>query len=476
MTVFGIFSIFLTLSGAVILLEIGEPTIAFATAIFGFLIFDAVAWDRVVRDNRISFALKVAFCVGAVSKLFPIAMCATLVLQPDQPMPWGDAIYPMPITAALGGAAANISLTLVLLVCQYFLPAYEPPKVAGIAASAGSSLELSLIVAGVIKLLYWVAVSDFSNPFFYIIRRLDSALTLVPFLVGLTSQRCRISTIFWMVVMAIGLIVAVLTGSRGKAFIPIGFFLVGYVLSLVDWRARIDFAIFYLTPAILFLLFAAVYIEVARDIGGRTHLSDVLTDGTLLKRIENINLSDEVDSKGGILYRASRRLTAWPPYVVPTMSPEPIPFRGFDDLSEELSATTSFRFGTAITSGQYYLANLHLKPYGFAVHVNAEGVKTSNVGMPMFVDGFTRAGWLGGVLYCLFGYTTIVIIEIVARGFLLPNYVPVFLVVLCTIANPYNLSVSGLTTDWRQLILESILVTVVFSGVHLIQAIRQRSQ
>ncbi|WP_146676073.1 hypothetical protein [Pirellula sp. SH-Sr6A] len=285
---------------------------------------------------------------------------------------------------------------------------------------------------------------------------------MTPFFVGLTAFRLKIAFRFWLVVLACQIVISVITGTRGQAFIPLILFLVGFAIGLPSWKLRFQIGTTILIPVAALLLFAGAYIGVARDIVGRKDLASALESGSLTSRVSANAIENTMSKAGDVFFNAFNRLTLWPPLVVPCMSPEIVPYWGFDDLYDEIEATRSIRIGSDQTSGSMYSAHMRLQPFGFAVHYRSDGMKVSSVELPPFVDGYARGGWIYGFLFCGMTYTVLLLIEHGAARHIAPKNMSLFLILQVVICSPTRLMDNGAIGATRLLVLEAIMCFVLF--------------
>lgn len=441
----------------------GSTSICFGLLLLGFILVDLAVWMLIVRENGNSFSLKVLFVNGFLAKVFAILSCLSDIIGSGEGMPWLFAIEQSPLAAALGCAIPNLTIAALLFLMSVLRgPGLKLPSIISLTQIVDRRFELFLIVSAVLNVLYWITLLDFSNPLLYLIARISSALSFAPFFAGLAYRRFQSSFKVWIVVLFFQLIVSFITGTRGAAFIPIGLFLIGILCAMPTWKTKMNFSLRLALPACVALAAVGVYIGIARDIVGRTNLAEAITSGSLGARLGGTDVVREARDRGGFLHNLSRRLTSWPPIVVPCMSPEPVAFRGFEDFNEEIDALTSFRIGRSIDSGKFYFSNFCLKPYDFAVHVDKKGIMTSSVELSIFVDGFTRGGWLVGVGYCFVGFGLVILVEGVFRKFTLKCNLPLYLIIVVVLCSIRRFGNSGLLIECRLLILETLLCLAVF--------------
>lgn len=428
---------------------------------------DASFWYGYVKHEYRSFALKVAFVRSWVFKLFPVGMCLTLPLSEDYLFPWGDYLYEAPFTAAFASMIVSVSIVAVYSLTKILgAPASRRVTLANMLRHTSVRFELFLYFAGTVKLLYWLSITALANPLFYFLRVLESSLAFVPFFVGLSALTFKRATWFWIGVFAFHLFASFLTGTRGAAFIPIGLFLIGFAIQLPSWRIRIRWGII-LTPVFVFLIVSGVFIGAVRDVVGRTDLATAIKEGSILTALTETTVQSQIDYSGGIAYKAFRRLSSWTTIVVPVMTPDEVPYRGFSDFFYEVRSAFGLGIFALINpswQGNYYFGNLFLQQYGFAVHVDAAGFKTSNVELPVQVDAFMRGGWIAAFVFTIFAYLVIYALERILRRRLLPVKQPLFLILLCVLCylSALRLFKASLVDSMRQVFLEGAFCFVVF--------------
>ncbi len=411
---------------------------SFAAALLMSICIDGALWFRVIKNDTRSFALKFSFAIQWLKKLAPLGVCLSLPLNMDYLFPWGEYILSSPIKAVGGSLLMSFAITLVyLLTSKQPEPGGRPPGLKQLIALAGPRLEYFLIFAALVVLSRWVTVLYVGNPIFYLARILASLLTLAPFFAGYTAFRFWKSTLVWLIVLALGVVASYATGSRGMAFYPIIFFLAGFMLSLPTWRQRIKWGLLIVIPTAALLATLGVRIGIARNIVGRMSIVDALKQGSIMQSVTEGEITSVADVQGGTAFKTFRRLTSWPPYVIPTMTPDPVPFRGFGDFLWQVRG--AFELGIiALVSedyrGPFYFDNIHLQPYGFAVHIGADMRKVSNVEFPMHMESFTRGGWIPALLFPFVAYYALFSAERLLRRALLRKYPAVFffmLMLLC---------------------------------------------
>lgn len=449
---------------------------AFVGGRWGFLVatimsavFDIMLWYGIVKNDHRSFALKFAFVANFLLKLMPLGACLSLPLNEDHIFPGGTMLFDSPLAAAGGAMIRTSAIAFVLLITRpVSMPLRYDIPIRRMLRQTSPRYEFFLIFAGIVNLSYWVAVTGLDNPVFYFARILNTTLDVVPFFVGLTAFQFKRATIFWLVVLAIQVVIALLTGTRGAAFWPLMYFLCGFIFGMPNWKVAIKWSIG-MAPVALALGFLAVWIGAVRSETGRTDLATALKTSTMIEVLSDPIVASGVQIRGNHAFEAFRRLTIWGDYIVPAMTPDPIPYRGFSDFRWEVSS--AFNLGIfALVAGAsearsgVYFSSMALKPYGFAVHVDKMGMKTSNVPFPVNVSAFTRGGWLPAIGFTVFAFFMVFTVERIFKKMLLPRRQPLFLFMMMVMCYISYRRIRGdtLVETLRQFALEGTFAFVCF--------------
>jgi hypothetical protein len=444
---------------------------ALGLGLVGSICLDVAIWKGIIKQSGFSLALKVFFLFIAFRKIFPLLLCFIALPLPIESIPWGFAILKQPLIAVLGYSVEGWCTALIVFLGQS-LTQQRAVGMTDVAALARNSPSIGwfLGLAAVTSLFWWFAITEFDNRFFFIVRRFHNALAFAPFFVGLTCRVFPNVARLWILVLALQFGISFITGTRGGAFYPAIFLLTGYLIGIPSTEERRSIFLFRVAPLLCVLFAFGVVIGAARDAVGRTDLVTALREGTLFSKIKLDKVLDRINSGDGFLMSGIIRMTSLPPLAVPNLSPEPIPYRGFDDFGEELAASTSTRFFSGEEGSRFYWANWCLKPYGFAVNKDKSGRKTSSVELSSFVDGFTRGGWPIGIAWCLIGYTVWVLVELVARNMISVLGTSMFIVILITLFNPDRFGVHGLIYETKTLLLDVMLCAAIFYGISLLSS------
>ena len=246
-----------------------------------------------------------------------------------------------------------------------------------------------LVVAAVVLLLYWPAALENSGAIGYVGRILATALMIAPFLAGHDSRADRRLAALWSVAILVNAVVGIVAGTRQMAFIAALLFGAGYISALPRGRRLVVGACAGLAMVPLIQLAGAL--GVLRDEVGRgglellrpDHAQEVF-DGILRQMTPSDQQNSEEVTRQGVA-----RLLAWTNVVVPIMTPETIPYRGFDGFLDEAIQTLRIARVSGLTVDDLLDAGLATAParvYGFSVNAN------TSVEFTLAADGWSRGG------------------------------------------------------------------------------------
>ena len=437
----------------------------FAMVLAAVILVDAALWFGYVAGKHESFALKAGFVALILHAFMPLFMCLALPLDADYIFPWGDYIFKSPFQAAFAFLAGPVAICLVLLTFS-LIPSRQPGlPVRRMIDDSGARFEWFLIFAAFLKLSIWFTVLLPGNPIFYLLRVLTYALTVVPFFAGYCALKYKKATLAWVVTIGLSLLASAYTGARGAAFYPAIYFLIGFFLGLRTHRERFSWGLIIGVPSVVMLGLLGVYIGLARDVVGRTDLRGAATgnrsvyDAALDSSVQREMLTKLQE---GVAFKVFQRLALWPIPVIPAMTPDPIAYRGFSDITDELKAATQLgMISGQLNSGGIYFSNLYLKPYGFAVHASRYG-QVSNVEMPVFTDAFTRGGWIAGIIFLYLAYSVVYVAEQLLKRYLIVRYQCVFLILLSVLG-----TISAVRINMEPLI-DVVRATILYGGFSLV--------
>lgn len=297
----------------------------------------------------------------------------------------------------------------------------------------------------IFTLLFWMgSLVDF-GVVKAVLQVLQRAFTLVPFIAGFYYRRLGWVTLLWIVVIFANVALGVATGSRGPAFLPAIFFLIGLI---VGSRGRERLLI---CGLLAFLAIPGSYvfgmIEVIRTDVGRLSLSELNAD-KLSQVASSMTksrgaMADEYESLPAWV-RTNIRIVTWPTLVVACVANNSGAQRGFDDLPDQLLASLNVVAITGQATSYYNegLFNLRASDYGFRVD---EG---TSVEFGLIAESWDRGGLLAAYIYSLVAVISFCGVESLIRRML--RHGPAFQAIAISVAfstafltlNIYNLPLS----------------------------------
>ncbi|MBL9188119.1 MAG: hypothetical protein JNK23_11605 [Opitutaceae bacterium] len=223
---------------------------------------------------------------------------------------------------------------------------------------------------------------------------LHLAFFMTPLLIGLCWRRYPIAAAIFGVAVVIGGILALGAGSRALLFLPLAFFALGVWLTLS--RLMRVWAALGSVLLIVPVFYLSARIETVRKDG------TVEREGDLLARAGEIRRLVGESSRGEGVFanftRGVERMIIWSNFVALGYSPDRVPYRGFDDFTDEfrfMNQSTLFR-----EANDYLDESLDrefglgaARRYGFSISVGG------SVPFPVLADGWSRAGIWGVVLF-----------------------------------------------------------------------------
>lgn len=260
-------------------------------------------------------------------------------------------------------------------------------------AVPGFGFILGLFAVGL--LLYFLGTLFVRVPFLtQFIIYLHLSFFMSPVLLGLCWRRYPVPVAVFGAAILVGGAFALGAGSRALLFLPLVFFALGLWFSL-GRAARLGVA-----AGALLLIVPVFYLS------GR--IESVRKDGTVEREGDVLARAGEIGRLvgapgGGEGLRANftrgvERMIMWGNLVALTLSPERVPYRGFDDFAEEmrfLNQSTLFQDADAYLDEsldrEFGLGAA--RRYGFGVVVGG------TVPFPVLADGWSRGGLLGVAFY-----------------------------------------------------------------------------
>ncbi len=301
-----------------------------------------------------------------------------------------------PFRAVLAMLLVPVGGLLAAVLWRFASVLRRSPPAAEDQSDIAAERRVYLVFGALLQLLYWPAGLDNAGATGYAVRILASGLTVVPFLAGRDSRDDKGLRRIWLATIAINALIGIVVGARTHAFFPVVLFAAGYISVLPPRQRR--FAASLALAASIPLVELSGAAGMVRDDFGR--------GGLELLRAERVNEVAQAmvqSLKGGDQQDADKmrmhgfgRLLAWTNVVVPLMSPEEIPYRGFDGFVTEAAQTFQIASVSGLTVEDLLDAGLNNEParlYGFTVNVY------TGVEFTLAADAWSRGGPLVVILF-----------------------------------------------------------------------------
>lgn len=399
-------SIFLTLLGAIGAISIGSGRITIIFLSIGSLgvcaliliIMKHIAPELLLsRLVLASYALQCFWLIFVAS--FDIGVTDETVLVPE--------LYQHPFR----GVLPNLLVPLAALATVGFwrmLPIRPVNRrdVWQLTKRAPTGLEIYLLIEAGLMLLSWPAAigwdttsgrgldQEYTHLWGYAVRVVQQSFSFMPLVMGRYFLQFPRTNRLWLVVLPINAAIGLSVGGRGPALIPVGLYIIGRVLGQSGTN-RLRSMIFATLLVIPISVLAGAVGVVRSDIG-RGDFSLFSPDrveemaDSIWSYLTNPSSSTDQDT----LINGPGRMVVWPNLSATILTPEYIPYRGFDSFLPEVSMTFKIAAFAGLSRQDMYDANLSSYPatlYGYMVNPD------TSVEWGVLADGWSRGG-ISGVL------------------------------------------------------------------------------
>ncbi|MGO9302149.1 MAG: hypothetical protein ACLP3R_00405 [Candidatus Korobacteraceae bacterium] len=244
-----------------------------------------------------------------------------------------------------------------------------------------------LVASALLLLAYWPATEEHAGWWAYGVRAIH--VGFMPLFMGRYFRQFPWANRLWMSVLAINAVIGLSLGGRSLAFIPVVLYLIGRTLAQPAGKRLRSLVLVGLLGLPLFAISGAL--GAVRGEIGRGDFSifslDRIAETTNAIRSRLAYRSNVTDQ--AILLNGPGRMVVWPNLDAAILTPETIPYRGFDDFAHEV--LLSFKiFALANFSRQdTYDAGLFSYPatrYGYSVNTG------TSVEWGVLADGWSRGG------------------------------------------------------------------------------------
>jgi len=222
----------------------------------------------------------------------------------------------------------------------------------------------------------------------------QQSLFMTPVLIGLNWRQYRAPVVLFLCAMVVTAVFAFAEGSRSLIFLPGVFFGTGVWLTL-NWNRRL------LTGLAVGLLMIPVFYVSSLVENVRREVRDSGSDSVIARSQSIAELLPKEKGQANIRITCVRgidRMIMWSELVALALTPEVVPYRGFDNFWDEMRLLNRTSVSANIKEFVEEQYDLTLGPgaailYGFGVSAGG------TVPFPVLADGWSRAGLPGVVLF-----------------------------------------------------------------------------
>jgi hypothetical protein len=316
-----------------------------------------------------------------------------------------------------------------------------------------------LVASAVLLLAYWPATVEHAGWWAYGVRVVHQSMGFMPLFMGRYFRQFPRTNRLWMPVLAINAVIALSLGGRSQAFMPVVLYLIGRALGQQAGKRVRSLVLVGLLGIPIFAISGAL--GAVRGETGRGDFSIFSLDRTaettnaIWSRLAHrSNLIDQ-----DILLNGPGRMVVWPNLEAAILTPETIPYRGFDDFAHEVLLSFKIFAPADFSRQDSYDAGLFASPatrYGYAVNTS------TSVEWGVLADGWSRGGpWAT----MLFGFV-LTVFFIIAEYILLTRSIQRSKALLMIsgfliISALMNPATAGLLYILRQVVLDCVLILML---------------
>lgn len=332
-------------------------------------------------------------------QLLSLALIAGLGLPLSPPYhPFEISVSDAPLRVAAAMLMVPLAVVVGVLCCRVLKRSAPLDAGSWPDADLARRRRLYLVVAAVSHLLYWPATLEGAGVLGYVCRIVATALLAAPFIAGRDSATDRPLAGLWIVTIVINAVVGIVAGTRSRALVAAVLFVAGYISALPRKR-RFAVATGAAIAAIPLVQLSGA-VGVVRDQVGRGGLELMRADhaAQVFQEITRQLTDDDREQAEEVRAQGVSRMLAWTNVVVPLMTPDSIPYRGFAGFVDEGMETFRIASVTGLTADDFYdagLSNAAARRYGFTVNGN------TSVEFTLLADAWSRGGPAAVVVFTL---------------------------------------------------------------------------
>lgn len=360
-----------------------------------FLFVGIVALKQTIKHSTGEY-LNIIYSVYYIFEL--LVACVLVVLDPQYmkiDVPIIDCLH----VFSFGIAIANIGILLGVIMSNMLISSNNNITASNqlhILASNYNINKLSLFL--LIGFIFTLASSLNTG---YFVAAIALSFSFSPSVIGFLWNRLRFfDKSLWCLILFVNFLFHSMQGSRGTGLFPIVFLLIGYLISIVEFKS------IFKKKLLIFTLVAAVsmpimsFVASFRKDNGRGLDVNMQTFDMMLDYYENYNNNVIIEDDRNDLYSSVGRLLVGANPVVLYKTPDLLPYRGADYIWEEFVSIFSYKGEEGRDETRESRVNMK---YGLGVTAMYGFMLTeeTSVEWPIFADSYSRFGYFGIFLYSL---------------------------------------------------------------------------
>lgn len=331
------------------------------------------------------------------------------------------------------------------------------------------NLSYYLVFAAVIQLLYWPAAVENSGSIGYFIRATSYTFTFVPLIAGRYASTLPKTHRLWLIAMSINAVIGLLVGSRLISLLPPALYMIGHLTSLRG-RARTRMAVFGGALGVLALMLSGLAGLVRQEVGrGGIEILSLERVSKAVDSATKVIEGQQTVSAGSdftITTEGLSRMVVWPNIFVPIMTPSTLPYRGYEELPNEIALSMQIAKISGASLEDLLEAGMFSAPanrYGFMVNTE------TSVEWGILADAWSRDGATGVVLFGFVAILALLLAERLIHGSRnLPPAAKLFLFSAYA-KNALGVVTVSLLATVRAMVLDTVIILVIVLVMNLWQ-------
>jgi hypothetical protein len=228
----------------------------------------------------------------------------------------------------------------------------------------------------------------------YILRVMSASMPFICFFAGYYSTASRRLLLVWLTALASAFVLFSTLGGRMQAFLPTTLYAIGIYAGCNRQMKRV------LRPILIMAALAGMYLlgilGAVRTETGRDTKADLSIEKLQQLNERGVQFFQQAASQRNseLVANSLGRLINWSSPTVVAVTPDVVPYFGFNSIPEELKVSARvFAFGGDMNAYESLeLGSLRARNYGFTVN------DSTSVEFGVLADGWSRAGVIGSLI------------------------------------------------------------------------------